>query len=236
MTKNLSSDASGGAEEIARRVRAVRERMIEQSLRCGRDPAQTALMAVTKTVPAERVNAALAAGISLLGENRVQECCEKYQNYACNSDAIHFIGHLQTNKIRDIIDKIGMVESVGSLHLARALQRELEKKGQSLPVLVQVNIGREPSKSGFLPEEAREALGEIEREAPLLQVRGLMAVPPKTDSDLWFGRMQELFEELRAGRAQFATLSMGMSGDFERAIRFGSTQVRIGSAIFGQRA
>ena len=192
-------------------------------------------MAVTKTVPAERVNLALQEGISLLGENRAQEFCEKYQNYACNADAIHFIGHLQTNKIRDIINKIGMIESVGSIHLAEALQKECEKIDRILPVLLEVNIGREESKSGFPPEKVRDSLRKIQESFPRLQIQGLMTVPPKAAGDLWLGRMQELYEELRGEVPEFSILSMGMSGDYEQAIRHGSTQVRIGRAIFGER-
>lgn len=223
-------------KEIEENIRRIRERIEEAALAAGRDQAGVRLMAVTKTVPAERVNAALAAGITLLGENRVQECCEKYQKYHCKADTIHFIGHLQTNKIRDIIDKIGMVESVDSAHLALALQRECEKQGKTLPVLLQVNIGQEETKGGFSPKEMQQSLLEqIGESCPALEIRGLMAIPPKTGGDFWLGKMQELYEKMKAGGAAFTILSMGMSGDYEQAVRYGSTELRIGSAIFGQR-
>ncbi|MGI5894437.1 MAG: YggS family pyridoxal phosphate-dependent enzyme [Candidatus Merdivicinus sp.] len=231
MMKCLSSEE----EQVAENIRQIRERMAEAAGKSGRSPSEVDLMAVTKTVPAERVNMALRAGISLLGENRVQECCEKYQNYTCKPETIHFIGHLQTNKIRDIIDKIGMIESIDSLHLAAALEKECEKRQMEMEILLQVNIAQESTKSGFLLEQIPEAIERIHQDSPHLHMRGLMAIPPKDGGDLWFGKMQQLFEKEREREKSFTTLSMGMSGDFEQAIRYGSTQIRIGTAIFGPR-
>ena len=168
----------------------------------------------------------------------VYSSCEKHQNYRCAPDTIHFIGHLQTNKIRDIIEQIGMVESVDTVHLALALQKEAEKHGRMLPVLLQVNIGMEETKSGFAPDLIRDAALQIAEECPRLKISGLMAIPPRQNSDSWLGKTNELFENLCAAGipgTDFHTLSMGMSGDFEDAVRHGSTQVRIGSAIFGAR-
>lgn len=234
MTICLCSDA----DKIRENIRQIRERIAEAAVGCGRKPEEIRLLAVTKTVPPERVNLAIEAGVDGLGENRVQEYCEKHQNYRCAPDTIHFIGHLQTNKIRDIIEQIGMVESVDTVHLALALQKEAEKHGRMLPVLLQVNIGMEETKSGFAPDLIRDAALQIAEGCPRLKISGLMAIPPRQNSDSWLGKTNELFENLCAAGipgTDFHTLSMGMSGDFEDAVRHGSTQVRIGSAIFGAR-
>ena len=235
MTICLCSDA----DKIRENIRQIRERIAEAAVGCGRKPEEIRLLAVTKTVPPERVNLAIEAGVDGLGENRVQEYCEKHQNYRCAPDTIHFIGHLQTNKIRDIIEQIGMVESVDSIRLAFALQKEAERHLRCLPVLMQVNIGMEDTKSGFAPAELRDAVLRVAEECPRLRICGLMAIPPRQDSARWFGYVRELFEKIRGESVpgvDFRMLSMGMSGDFEEAVRYGSTQVRIGSAIFGQRA
>lgn len=238
MMENLYSNSAGKALAIEQNIRVIREKMKDAAVKAGRPPDSVQLMAVTKTVPPERVNLALKAGITLLGENRVQECCEKYQNYACNANAIHFIGHLQTNKIRDIIDKVGMIESVDSIRLAQALQVICEKQKKELDILLQVNIGLEESKSGFLPGDLFPAWEQIREKFPLLKVCGLMTVPPHEKGDYWLRKMQELFEKMKDSapeNAKPAVLSMGMSEDFETAICCGSTQVRIGRGIFGER-
>ncbi len=237
MTESWYSDE----RTIAENIRELRERIAAAAAESGRDAGEVRLMAVTKTVPAGRVNLALRAGADLLGENRVQECCEKYQNYACNANVIHFIGHLQTNKIRDIIDKVGMIESVDSVHLAAALQKECEKRRERLDILLQVNIGAEETKSGLLPEELFPAWEQIAAECPLLRVRGLMTIPPRAEGDFWLRKTQELYLKMKKTAPKSAepgaldTLSMGMSGDYEAAVRCGSTQVRIGRGIFGER-
>lgn len=238
MMENLWSSSPGAAADVAENVRIIREKIQNAAVRAGRSPDSVQLMAVTKTVPAQRVNLALKAGITLLGENRVQECCEKYQNYACNANAIHFIGHLQTNKIRDIIEKVGMIESVDSIRLAEALQSVCRKRQEEVEILLQVNVGREETKSGFLPEELFPAWKQIQEQFPSLKVRGLMTVPPRQQGDYWLQKMQELFEKMKdlaPKNAKPSILSMGMSEDFEAAIRCGSTQVRIGRGIFGER-
>lgn len=238
MMENLCNSSAGGMPDIAENVRVIRERIQDAAEKAGRKPDEVQLMAVTKTVPADRVNQALEAGIQLLGENRVQECCEKYQNYACNANAIHFIGHLQTNKIRDIIEKVGMIESVDSIRLAKALEDICLKQEREMKILLQVNVGLEETKSGFLPEELFPALEQIREQCPLLKVCGLMTVPPHQEGDYWLRKMQELFEKMKDSapeNAKPSVLSMGMSEDFEAAIRCGSTQVRIGRGIFGER-
>ena len=234
----MTRSCSGDVPDVAENLRIIRERVAEAAAACGRREGEIALMAVTKTVPPERVNEAIRAGVSLLGENRVQECCEKYQSYACTREQIHLIGHLQTNKIRAIIDKVSMIESVDTLHLAAALQEECARREMEMDVLLQINIGGEATKGGFSPEDLRRAYDEIGASCPRLRVRGLMAIPPNVPEDRYLGRMEELYRQLQdaapAGNRP-DVLSMGMSGDFERAIRFGSTQIRLGRALFGER-
>lgn len=223
--------------DIRQNIREIRENMKEAAFSCNRSEQDIALMAVTKTVAPERVNVALEEGIPLLGENRVQEFCQKAAFYRASREKIHFIGHLQTNKIRDIIEKVSMVESVDSLHLAKALSLECEKRGVEMDILLQVNIGREETKGGFYEEDVLEAMKRVS-EFPCLRVRGLMAIPPRSSGILYFQKMQELFllcREIKIERAECSVLSMGMSDDYKEAIACGSTQIRLGRAIFGER-
>lgn len=230
------------AEEIRQRLREIRSRLIELSLQCGRAEDAVTLMAVTKTVCPEKINIALEDGVSVIGENRVQELCEKNLRINAGKSQIHFIGHLQTNKIRDIINRVSCVQSVDSLHLAGALSAAAAKAGVNMPCLLEVNIGMEESKSGFSPEGVLDAAREIAA-LPNLALRGLMTVQPseasRSGDDRYFRRMQELFAALRElglPEARIDTLSMGMSGDYEMAVRCGATMVRIGQGIFGARS
>ena len=187
-------------------MRFYENRLRELEAAAGRPEGSVRLMAVTKTVPPEKVNAALRAGAALVGENRVQELMAKKNQYNCAKSQIHFIGHLQTNKIRDIMNSVSCVQSVDSLHLARALSAAAEKAGVRMDCLLEVNIGMEESKSGFSPEGVLGAAREIAA-MPSLTLPG----------------------------AQVDTLSMGMTGDFEEAVRCGATIVRIGRGLFGSR-
>lgn len=237
--KTYSGVSSEQEKEIRERILRLRERIAQAAEEGGRKEEDVSLMAVTKTVDPERVNIALDAGVSLLGENRAQELMEKNSFYTCEKSRIHFIGHLQSNKIRDIISRVSCVESVDSLHLASALSAQAEKAGIIMPCLLEVNIGQEESKSGFSPEGVLDAAGEIAA-LPNLSLRGLMTVAPasagQNHDDRCFGRMQELFLALREKEGSgIDTLSMGMTGDFEMAVRRGSTLVRIGQGIFGAR-
>lgn len=223
--------------DVRQNIKEIRENVKEAAWAVGRSEKEIALMAVTKTVPPDRVNVALQEGISLLGENRVQELCQKAAFYRASKDKIHFIGHLQTNKIRDIIEKVSMVESVDSLHLAEALSRECEKWGMEMDVLLQVNIGKEETKSGFYEEDVLDALERI-AQLPGLKLRGLMTIPPRFSGTLYFEKMQELFllcKEKKIEGAECSVLSMGMSDDYKEAIACGATQIRLGRAIFGER-
>lgn len=230
------------ADGIRERMREVRARITEACITSGRPETDVSLMAVTKTVSPEKINIALQEGADLIGENRVQELCEKILEINAAKSQIHFIGHLQTNKIRDIINRVSCVQSVDSLHLAGALSAAAVKAGINLPCLLEVNIGMEESKSGFSPDGVLGAAGEIAA-LPNLTLRGLMTVQPseasRSGDDRYFKRMQELYLSLREQslpNTRIDTLSMGMSGDYETAVRCGATLVRIGQGIFGARA
>lgn len=192
------------------------------------------LMAVTKTVTPEKINYAVSLGAFLLGENRVQEFLGKREFYDKKSE-IHFIGGLQNNKVKYIIDKVSMIHSVNSLKLAEEIDKRALSAGKVMDVLLEINIAAEESKSGILPEELPELLARC-REMKNLRPRGLMAIPPldvNGSNERYFSAMQRLFEDNRT--EGFDALSMGMSHDYEDAIKYGSTIVRIGSSLFGYR-
>ena len=224
-------------DQIRERLRKIRAEIEEVCLECGRDPSEVTLMAVTKTVPAEVVNLAIEEGITLLGENRAQELLAKYETYSLPAKQIHFIGHLQTNKVRQIIDKVGMIESVDSLRLAEEIDRCAAAKGITMDILLEVNIAEEPSKSGLLPGEidsVLEGIGKLEH----VKLRGLMVIPPVGEGALYFERANKLLIDIRAKKldnSSMSILSMGMSSDYTDAIRFGSSIVRIGRGLFGER-
>lgn len=225
-------------EELHARVAAIRERLERASLeRWGRVPQ---IIAVSKTVPAQRVNAVLGEGIVRLGENRVQELMEK-KPYLDASFQIDLIGRLQNNKVKAIINQVHMIQSVDRESLAQEIDRRAQQHGLRMPVLIQVNIGREPQKGGVDPDGLNDFI-RYAAALPGLDVRGLMAVMPdlKDEDQLrpYFARMRQLFDELRQDAIDGVTmeeLSMGMSGDYELAAAQGATVVRIGSAIFGRR-
>jgi pyridoxal phosphate enzyme (YggS family) len=198
-------------------------------------------MAVTKTMPYEAIEAAFASGITLFGENRVQELCEKLPKLDMTGRSAHIIGHLQTNKVKYIIDKADMIQSVDSLKLAKEIERQAAKIGRVMDILVEVNIGREESKSGVMPEKALE-FAESLSQFSHIKLRGFMAIPPadpdKEKSRPYFKQMYQLFVDIRTKKSDnisIDTLSMGMSSDFEVAVQEGATIVRVGTAIFGKR-
>ncbi len=194
------------------------------------------LMAVTKTVPVERVNFAISLGIDLLGENRVQEFMDKREGYS--QAEVHFIGGLQTNKVKYIIDKVSMIHSVDSFHLAEEISRRAVASGRIMDILTEINIGEEQTKGGITAEEAKDFCGKV-AELEGVRLRGLMTIPPPGCDECVFAKMQELFETLKSSenidKQRFDVLSMGMSGDYQKAIKYGATIVRIGSGLFGQR-
>lgn len=223
--------------QLDENLKEIYERVAEAALRSGRNAEEIHIMAVTKTVSPELVNRAIEQGIRLLGENRVQEFLDKQKQYAPVSEGIHFIGHLQTNKVKYIIDKVDMIESVGSLKLAEEIEKRAAQLDRRMPVLLEVNISAEETKSGFLPEMVFEAFRSISA-LPHLEVSGLMAIPQKGNGGYYFQKLHELFEEMRVcaeDKKIFSVLSMGMSADYEEAILHGSTLIRLGTALFGKR-
>lgn len=193
------------------------------------------LMIVTKTVPAEAVNKVIECGAGLIGENRVQEYLEKKDAYL--PAEVHFIGHLQRNKIKYIINSVKCIQSVDSVELASEINKHAEKNGIVMDILAEVNIGAEESKSGVAPDEVEELIFSLS-EFSSIKVKGLMTIPPKNNNKAYFEKMQILFNDMQNKRIKNVSmdiLSMGMSADYVEAIKYGSNIVRIGSGIFGSR-
>ncbi len=220
-------------EKLAANLAAVEGRIAGAAEAAGRSPAAVTLVAVTKTHPPARVRMALDAGHRAFGENRVQEALDKWPRLkeAYPDARLHLIGPLQTNKVRHAVPLCDVIETVDRPKLARALAKEMDKTGRRPDCLVQVNTGEEPQKAGVLPERA-DALIAACRDEFALPLRGLMCIPPfDEEPSLHFALLREI-----ARRNGLGELSMGMSDDFEIAVRFGATQVRVGTAIFGPRA
>jgi pyridoxal phosphate enzyme (YggS family) len=230
---------------IAENIAEVRERIEAAARRSGRSPEQVALMAVSKTHPVDRIREAYAAGLRLYGENRVQEFAGKAGALAdLAGTEWHMIGHLQTNKASKAAELFSALDSVDSVKLADKLDLAARTLGKELRVLIEINVGGEAAKTGLAPD-SRE-LEEVLLAAPRLEAlefRGLMTVPPFTDDPEdarpYFRKLRELRDAIAARKlpgASMDVLSMGMSHDFEVAIEEGSTCVRVGTAIFGERA
>lgn len=229
-------------EVITQNLRVIKESIVEAAIKASRSPEDISLMAVTKTVCPEYINHAIReCGIDLIGENKVQEFLSKKDSLELKGVEKHLIGHLQTNKVKKIINEVDMIQSVDSLHLAQAISKESLKIGKKSNILLEINIGSEQSKTGFDKGAFHEALSQIS-ELEGVCVKGLMTIPPVCETSLecerYFQAMADYFEEVKGkklGNFDMQILSMGMSGDYKEAILHGSTLVRIGSAIFGPR-
>ena len=227
-------------EEMREAVLAIREKMAAAAREAGRDPAEVQLCAACKTRTAETVAASAALPIDVFGEFHVQELCANFDAGAYCGKPSHFIGHLQTNKIKKVLGRASLIQSVGSEHLLTAIEKEAAKAGIVQNVLLEVNIGGEAAKSGFAPEDIAAA-AETALAMPHVRVRGLMTIPPvamEPHGNLaYFEKMRWLYVDINAkiydNRMEY--LSMGMSGDFADAIRCGSNMIRVGTAIFGAR-
>lgn len=223
-------------------IKRVKSEISEAAVAAGRRPEDVRLMAVTKTVPASRVLEAVNFGIDLIGENRAQELAEKYDDYKTSGAEIHFIGKLQTNKVRQTVDKVALVQSLCSLKLAKEIDlRAAAAEVAPMRVLVEINIGKEESKSGIFPEMLPDFLAQV-AVFKNISVCGIMSVPPagvsETQTEKYFEALYRLYIDTRAQKpdnVNMDILSMGMSGDFALAVKHGSNLVRIGSAIFGKR-
>lgn len=226
---------------IAENVARVRAEMEAAALACGRDPREIKLCAATKMNDADAVRQAIAAGVDCCGENRVQELTAKLRENAYEGAPVHFIGHLQTNKVKQVVGKVDLIQSVDSERLLEAIDREAARQGIVQNVLLEVNIGEEASKSGF---RAEEILPLVEKAGnfPNICIKGLMAIPPISHNSgenlNFFQKMCNLTVDITKKIEDNVTvdcLSMGMSGDFPDAIACGSTMIRVGTAIFGAR-
>ena len=232
---------SEGKKRVEECWKAVRFSVEEAAVQAGRDPAEVQLMAVTKTVEPVFINHAVSIGATLIGENKVQEFLMKKPELT-GAYSAHLIGHLQTNKVRQIVGEVDVIQSVDSVRLAREIGKQSEKRGIVSRILLEVNIGADPDKFGIAPDALAETAAEI-GEIPGLQVEGLMTVPP-FDADLaktqrFFSKMHQLFIDIGDKKMHnicMRTLSMGMSGDYTAAVREGATLVRVGTAIFGSRS
>ena len=225
--------------EFDRNYLAVKKRLEAALQKSGRNADEITLLAATKTVDPQTIRYAVEKGITHIGENRVQEMLAKYDPSLRVHR--HFIGHLQTNKVKDILDKVEMIESVSSLRLAEEIEKQAAKRNLVMDVLAEINCGNEESKSGFSPEEAAEAVSKIS-EFEHIRLRGLMAIPPFSenpeDSRKYFKKMAKLFIDIKAKNGDnknINILSMGMSEDFDIAVEEGATVVRVGTALFGKR-
>ena len=227
------------AEEFDLNYQGVLKRLKDAAEKSGRDISEITLLAATKTVDADTINYAIEKGITHIGENRVQELISKHG--LLKPAHSHFIGHLQTNKVKDIIDKVEMIESVDSIRLANEISKQAQKRGIVMDVLLEINIGGEESKSGFAPEDAEKAVGEVAK-LDGIRVKGLMTIPPATDlpeeSRKYFREMYKLFIDIRGkniDNSSMSVLSMGMSNDFDIAVEEGANLVRVGTSLFGRR-
>ena len=230
MTENQSNRFSYIDDNLAE----IREKINNAKSKSGRTD-EVHLMAVTKTVSFDAVNYAISKGVSLLGENRVQEFLSKADSYTAGT-RVHFIGHLQTNKVKYIADKVDMIQSVDSMKLAEEINKACAKINKVMPVLVEVNCGEE-SKSGISFNEVENLLKEMSK-LPNISVEGLMTIPPGEQSEYFFAKMQEKYIDIKAKKLDnidMTFLSMGMSGDYEKAIEYGANIVRIGTKLFGAR-
>ena len=228
-------------DAVKNNVKEILETAKNSAIKSNRSPEEVRVMAVTKTVDPELVNVAIDCGINLLGENRVQEFLSKYDQYKKDNVEIHFIGSLQTNKVKYIIDKVSMIHSVNSLKLAKEIDKQAKKHNLIMDILIEINIGDEESKSGINKSSIMDLLEEISK-LDNIRVKGLMAIPPfcedKQEIKKYFDNMYQLFIDIKDKKLDNISmdiLSMGMSHDYDVAIECGANLVRVGSKMFGER-
>ena len=231
----------GRKADIEYNLDVINEKISESAIKSGRNPEDVRLMAVTKTVDPIFINYALDYGVKMIGENRVQEMLRKKPELHLDGVEKHLIGHLQTNKAGQITGEVDMIQSVDSLKIAKEIAKQSAKKGIVTPVLLEINIGDEESKTGFSEAEFFENLYQI-AELKDISIKGLMTVPPICENNTilckYFEKIHNIYvdiKEKKLDNISMNILSMGMSGDYEQAILCGSNLVRIGSSIFGPR-
>lgn len=221
---------------ISENIKKISFKLEEARIKYNRENDNIRIMAVTKTVSPDRINHAVEQGLNLLGENRVQEYLDKKSSYLPTAE-VHFIGHLQSNKVKYIINSVKMIHSVDSIKLAEEINRLAASHGLTMDILAEVNIGGETSKSGLPPEQILDFAYNIAK-FDNLRLCGLMTIPPPDNPEHYFEKMFRLYDDLRSERINntaISILSMGMSSDYIEAIKHGSNIVRIGSGIFGAR-
>ena len=226
---------------IAENIARIRREMEEAAIAAGRDPKSVQLCAATKMNESDAVREAIQGGVDCCGENRVQELTKKLGEDAYRGAPVHFIGHLQTNKVRQVVGKVDLIQSVDSLRLLEAIDREAKKQGIVQQILLEVNVGKEESKSGFQTDEVLPLLDKIDKYSNIC-IKGLMAIPPRAENSgdnlIFFQKIYHLsvdIKEKKYDNVMVDCLSMGMSDDYADAIRCGSTMIRVGTAIFGPR-
>lgn len=219
----------------------INERIAEAAQKVGKSREDITFLAATKTVEPEVINHAISLGLDHIGENKVQELLSKYDSYNLENCSLQFIGHLQTNKVRQIVDKVDLIQSVDSVKLANEIAKQSLKLNKTTDILVEVNIGREANKSGVYPENLEELLCEISK-IEGISVKGLMTIPPICDNkhkiSKYFNNMHNIFIDIsqkKLDNISMTILSMGMSADYYEAILEGANMVRIGSSLFGAR-
>ena len=226
---------------IAENIAAIRADIEKAALAVGRDPKSIQLCAATKMNDADAVRQAITAGVDCCGENRVQELTQKLSENAYVGAPVHFIGHLQTNKVKQVVGKVDLIQSVDRLKLLECIQSEAARQGIVQDILLEINIGEEESKSGFSTADILPLVQNLSQ-YPNVRLRGLMAIPPVCenpgDNDKFFQEIYNLAVDITAKKydnVYIDILSMGMSGDYADAIACGSTMIRVGTAIFGAR-
>ncbi len=226
---------------IRENIEKIRAQMVAAAEKAGRDPKEILLCAATKMNGSENVREAIACGVDCCGENRVQELVQKMSDNAYEGAPVHFIGHLQTNKVKQVVGKVDLIQSVDRLALLECIEKEAARQGIVQDILFEINIGQEENKSGFTPEEAIALAGKME-EFPHVFLRGLMAIPPISqksgDNCIYFEKIHRISVDISAKKSHNSSmeiLSMGMTDDFVDAIACGSTMIRVGTAIFGAR-
>ncbi len=241
MQEKLSAEMRDRLDCVRRNYEEITEEIARAAAASGRTSDQIRFLAATKTVEPAIINYAISLGLRHIGENRVQELLSKYDEYDLENCDLQFIGHLQTNKVRQIVGKVSMIQSVDSLRLAQEIDRQSEKNGVTTDILLEVNIGREENKSGVYAENVEELLCQS-ADLKHIRVKGLMAIPPvcekKADVCKFFDKMYQLFIDISAktlDNVSMDFLSMGMSDDFSEAIQSGANMIRVGSRLFGAR-
>ena len=224
-------------KKIIENIKIIKEKIKNASKKANRNFEEIKLMAVTKTVNPKYVNIAIENGVNLLGENKAQELKEKYEHYLKKDVEIHFIGHLQNNKVKDVVKLVNCIESVDSLKLLETISKFSAKENKTMNVLLEINIGEEETKFGFKPSEILEKIDFISK-IPNVKVKGLMSIPPRKNVKDYFEQMRAIYIDIsnkKIDNVDMDFLSMGTSDDFIKAIEYGANIVRIGRFLFGER-